>query len=436
MAIQRRPPVEVTVEISGQEILVGTLRVTERREQSMTFEYDRDFLGDSRAYSLDPVLPLGSGVFQPVVGSSIFNAFSDTAPDRWGQNLMRRQEDQRARMAGTTARRLGPADFLLGVRDDLRQGALRFRTAGTHIYFAGGKHGVPSLVNLGRLLAQAERFEDSGYVDADIADLIDAGSSLGGARPKAMVRLAEGHLAIAKFPRSSSDEWDIAAWEMVEHELARRSGIVVAPAQQRDVAGRKIFVVERFDRQGDHRVGFASALTLLQGSDHERRSYTELAEIIKRTSNDPDRDLAQLFRRLVFSILTSNTDDHLRNHGFLRRGTGWDLSPAYDMNPNPRHAGRLTTALDGSTSDADIELARSLGPNFRLGSLRQVDEVISEVEGATRDWRKVAVRYGIGRRELDVMEPAFETEQRSLARRIGVTVGTSGHAPDTSFSKG
>ena len=419
MANEHRPPVDVTVEVDGDELVAGTMRVTERRGQSMTFEYDRDYLADSRAYALDPALLLGTGVFQPPAGAQIFNAFSDSAPDRWGQDLMRRQEEQRARKERVASRRLGPADFLLGTRDDLRQGALRFRDPPTRRYYADTRQGVPALVDLGHLLSESERLAEGGDADADVKDLIAAGSSLGGARPKAAVRLPGGELAIAKFPRSGSDEWDVATWEMVENDLAHRSGISVASAQLLAVGNRKVIVVKRFDRQDGRRVGFASALTMLQAADRVPRSYTDLAEVIEAESNDPDRDLEELFRRLVFSILTSNTDDHLRNHGFLRRGIGWDLAPAYDMNPNPQHLGRLTTAVDRDASRAHVEVALSVAFAFRLRTTQEASRVIGEVERGTREWRKVASNYGIDGREIDLMARAFETEQRAVAGRIG-----------------
>ncbi|HTW97454.1 MAG TPA: HipA domain-containing protein [Acidimicrobiales bacterium] len=260
MTGDRRGPVEVTVEIDGEEIVAGTMRITERRGQSMTFEYAPNYLAQLRAYPLDPVLPPGTGVFQPPAGASVFTAFADAAPDRWGQNLMRRAEERRARNEGTSARRLGQADFLLGTRDDLRQGAIRFRDPLTLSYYTSGPYGVPAVIELRHLLAEVDRL---GHVvdvgDDDVTDLILAGSSLGGARPKAAVCLPDSQLAIAKFPHSGSDEWDVAAWEMVENELAGRSGISAARAQLVSVSKRNVIVIERFDRIAGGRVRSTSA---------------------------------------------------------------------------------------------------------------------------------------------------------------------------------
>ncbi len=196
-----RLPVEVTVEIDGREVVAGTLWVHERGGQTASFRYSDSYLTSSRGYSLDPVLPKAAGVFHTPPGLAMFSAFADSAPDRWGENLMRREERERARAAASTPRTLGKADFLLGVRDDTRQGAIRFRQSGSDSYYSGHHHAVPRLIEVARLMRAAERLESEGTFDRDIADLIDAGSSLGGARPKAAITDASGRLTIAKFPR-------------------------------------------------------------------------------------------------------------------------------------------------------------------------------------------------------------------------------------------
>jgi serine/threonine-protein kinase HipA len=412
-----RDQVDVYVEISGEDLLVGVLRIYERRGQSITFEYATDFIRDPRSYEIDPALPLSTGVFRPPAGKALFNVFSDSAPDRWGQGLMRRRERERARAAHTTPRTLGEADFLLGTRDELRQGAVRLRDPATNEFLAAEDVGVPSLIDLPRLLAASDDIDTDTPQSAAIRDLIAAGGSLGGARPKASVRLPSGELAIAKFPRTSHDTWDVTGWERVEAALAERAGIRTARSELVRVAGHHVLLSARFDRRGGSRIGFSSALTLLEASDLEARSYLEIGEVIARFSSNPSAGLEQLFRRMVFSILTSNTDDHLRNHGFLRTDHGWDLSPAYDMNPNPEGVGLLTTAIDLDDRTASIDLVLEVAGHFRV-TAGNAKAIVTEIELATRAWRDVASSLGIGSSELSRMEGAYETGERVLARRL------------------
>jgi serine/threonine-protein kinase HipA len=235
-------------------------------------------------------------------------------------------------------------------------------------------------------------------MDRDLADLIDAGSSLGGARPKAAVTDASGRLSIAKFPRSGSDEWDVAGWEEVQLRLARRAGLVVAASELIPIAGRNVLLVDRFDRRGNQRVGFASALTMLEATDGERRSYLEIAEVIERDS-------------------PRSTDDHLRNHAFLRERTGWTLSPAYDLNPNPDNPRRLSTLIDFDDSTASIETALSVSGYFRLSTAEAVT-IVGHVERATSHWRREAAGLGLPRQQIDRMALAYETPERQTAKAL------------------
>lgn len=411
----RREPIELTVEMDGQEQVAGTAWIHERAE-TMTFRYSDSYLASPVAYDLDPTLPASAGVFQSPPGKSIFNAFGDSAPDRWGQNLMRREERERAAVSGETPRTLRGADFLLGVRDDVRQGAIRLRRPGTGDYYSTNRNAVPRLMALGRLLHAVDRVGDDA-ADRDLKDLIDAGSSLGGARPKAAVIDRSGQLAIAKFPRSGSDEWDVAGWEEVELRLARRSGLRVTESLLSTVAGRNVLIVRRFDRSAGRRVGFASALTMLEATDLDQRSYLEIAEVIERKSPTSTSDLRELFCRIVFSILTGNTDDHLRNHAFLRQGRGWALSPAYDLNPNPNRPDRLSTAIDLDDATADIQTALSVSSYFRL-SQAEARSLVASVRDATSGWRDVAAELRLPNREVDLMAVAFENDQRRAAQAV------------------
>ena len=412
-----REPVEVTIEIDGTEVVAGTLWVHERRSQSATFRYAEPYLEHPFAYEIDPALPLSTAVAQTPPDREMFGVFTDGSPDRWGQNLMRRGERDRAKVAGAVPRSLTGSDFLLGTRDDIRQGAVRFRRPGTDDYWSTAPHGVPKIVKLGALLNATDHFVTGEDGDLDIQDLLDAGSSLGGARPKAAVVYPDDRLAIAKFPRKGSDEWDVIGWEKLEADLAAAAGVIMAPTELTKISGRNVLLTERFDRSEGHRVGFASALTMLEAKDSDKRSYLEIAELIERHSTNAAAELTQLYRRIIFSVLTSNTDDHLRNHGFLRGKTGWSLAPAFDLNPNPEQRGRLATSIDLDDFAADLELAVSVAGYFRLTD-QQALTIVAEVETATRDWRAHAKDLGLTGQEIDLMEQAFETDQRVLARRI------------------
>jgi serine/threonine-protein kinase HipA len=411
-----REAIEVTVEIDGQELVAGTLWVHEQRAETATFRYSDSYLASSVSHDLDPALPKSAGIFQSPRGEPLFGAFADSAPDRWGQNLMRREERERAAAANETPRSLRNADFLLGVRDDVRQGAIRFRRPGTRDYYSTHRKAVPRLIELPRLLHAVDHLDDD--TDAqDMRDLIDAGSSLGGARPKAAVIDVSGQLAIAKFPRSDDDEWDVAGWEEVELRLARRSGLTVSDSRLSVVAGRHVLIVHRFDRSAGRRVGFASALTMLEATDGDQRSYLEIAEVIERQSPTVTSDLRELYCRIIFSVLTGNTDDHLRNHAFLRQGRGWALSPAYDLNPNPNRPGRLSTAIDLDDTRADIETALSVSGYFRL-SQAEARSLVAAIRDATSGWRSLATEVRLPNREIDLMAEAFETDQRRVAATI------------------
>ncbi|MGH3164903.1 MAG: type II toxin-antitoxin system HipA family toxin [Trebonia sp.] len=410
-------PIEVTVDIGGRELVAGTLWIHERGGQAATFRYADSYLASPDSYELDPVLPKAAGAFHTPSGRAMFNGFADSAPDRWGENLMRRAERERARRATTAPRTLGKADFLLGVRDDARQGAVRFREPGTNAYYSMHRNAVPRLIELPRLLRAVDRLDAEGAFDSDLKDLIDAGSSLGGARPKAAVIDSSGRLAIAKFPRTDNDEWNVAGWEELELRLARRAGLDVAQSEIVLVAGRNVLIVDRFDRHDAQRTGFASALTMLEATDGEQRSYLEIAEVIERHSPQATTDLWELYRRIIFSILTGNTDDHLRNHAFLRKRRGWALSPAYDLNPNPDRPARLSTAIDLDDTSASIETALSVHGYFRLSNAA-ARTLVSDVERATSGWRIEATALGLPASQVTRMADAFETDQRRIARTL------------------
>jgi len=401
--------VQVYVAVGGDDVLAGTLYSHRRRGlESATFTYTSTYLGTPGTYALDPELPLTSGALQTRVGRALFGALTDCAPDRWGRTLLTRREAALARADGRATRTLGEIDYLLGVRDDLRQGALRFR-AGADEFLASDDTGVPALTDLPALLDLAARADSDTADLADLQRLIRVGSSLGGARPKAHVLDNNGRIAIAKFPSANHDTWNVMAWEKVALDLAERSGIDVPPSRLLNLAGRNVLVIDRFDRTSTaDRIGYVSAMTMLEASDGDQRSYLEIAEVIENSSARATAELHQLWRRIVLSVLISNTDDHLRNHGFLHeRGDVWRLAPAFDLNPNPAPGPKyLSTAIGDADDSASLSSALSVAEYFRL-SEAQARATMREVAAAVSRWRHVAGLHQLPASEIAAMEPAF-----------------------------
>jgi len=401
---------------------VGDLWSHRRRgAESATFAYDSSYLGSPDAYALDPGLPLLAGQQQTRADQKMFGAFSDCAPDRWGRTLVDGAERESAAEAGRTERSFGEIDYLLGARDDMRQGALRFRERTDGPFLAPPAQGVPTLVELPELLAAAERTERDEPVATDLALLLNGGSSLGGAGPKAHVIDERGRAAIAKFPSPAGDSWDVMRWEAVALDLARAAGIEVPASQLLEMTGRAVLVVERFDRTASGgRLAYVSAMSMLEGRDGDRGSYLEIADMVERESPTPVDDLAELWRRIAFSVLISNTDDHLRNHGFLRRTSpGWSLAPAFDLNPNPVVGPKeLSTAIDYDNREARIDLLLEVAPEFRLDP-DAARGVLAEVATATSRWPEVATRHGLSAAAQSQMAPAFEAQSKAARRLAG-----------------
>ncbi|MEP6496186.1 MAG: HipA domain-containing protein [bacterium] len=406
------PTAVAYVELGGATRLVGRLFVSAARgRESATFEYDESWIAAEDRFALEPALIVSAGPYHTAPGRMMFGALGDSAPDRWGQTLLRRDERRRAKAEGRAPHTLRDIDFLLGVTDTVRQGALRFAAhEGGEFLAAETGVAVPPLVDLPRLLAATDRFSADEESADDLRLLLAPGSSLGGARPKASVRDIDGTLLIAKFPKPD-DEYRVVAWEAVALELARRAGIPVEQFRLDDVADREVLLVHRFDRQGTRRVPFLSAMSMLGSTDGEPRSYPEIADALRAHGAAPRSDLPDLWRRMVFSVLISNTDDHLRNHGFLYAGgAGWRLSPAYDLNPVPvdiRPRVLSTPIAIDLDPTASIDLAIDVAEFFDLTPHR-ARAIAADVASATRQWRDVAMGFGIRRQEIDRMESAFE----------------------------
>lgn len=413
----------VYVDLDDAPHLVGRLwtRIRKGREGA-TFEYDTDWLKNPLRFALEPALVLGPGPQHTGADRAIFGALGDSAPDRWGRVLMRRAERQAAIAEGRTVRTLFELDYLLRVDDETRQGALRFKEAekGSFVADNAAKR-VPLLVDLPRLLNASDRVLSEEDTDEDLRLLLAPGSSLGGARPKASVRDRDGILAIAKFP-SKQDEINAVGWEAVGLSLAKKAGITVTGWRLEEVAGRPILIVSRFDRVGATRLPFLSAMSMLNAQDNEVRSYLEIADALRQYGASASADLAELWRRIVLTVLISNTDDHLRNHGFLYSGAaGWRLAPAYDLNPVPIDIKPrvLSTAIDADDPTASLDMALEVAELFGLKA-KTAKAIAYEVGLAVCQWRDVAAGLGISKSQIERMASAFEHDdlKKALAAKL------------------
>jgi serine/threonine-protein kinase HipA len=408
----------VYVDLQGTPRLVGRLWMRSRRDrESATFEYDKNWLAHPERFSLEPALKLGPGPFHTSSDQPLFGAIGDSAPDRWGRVLMRRAERRRADRDGQTPRTLREIDYLLMVDDEARMGALRFAaTEGGPFLAEYGSTRIPPLIELPRLLSAADHATSDTDTEEDMRLLLAPGSSLGGARPKASVRGRDGHLAIVKFP-SKADEFNTVMWEALALTLAAKAGIVVPVWRVETVADRPVLLLRRFDRDGKTRLPFLSAMSMLGAKDNEPRSYLEFVDILRQHGAAPKEDMHALWRRIVFSILISNTDDHLRNHGFLWSGpAGWRLSPAYDLNPVPTDIKPriLTTSIDLEDGTASLNLAIEVASYFELNS-SEAHRIAGQVGQAVATWRQEAGTLGLTASEIDRMASAFEHDDLNAA---------------------
>ena len=395
--------------------LVGRLRRAGSGQRAdLSFEYAPEWLRAADAFTLEPSLDLIQG--EQRRSSGLHGIFSDAAPDRWGRRLLERREAQLARSEGRAARALDEWDFLVGVSDATRMGALRFARTEGGPFVDDQRLAVPPKASLRTLEGIAARLERGDRASDEevtrwLEQLLAPGASLGGTRPKASFESEDGVMWLAKFA-SPNDRRDVGAWEYVQTRLAARARITVPETEILTLGeGYRTFAARRFDREGAHRTHFASAMTLLDEQDHaEGVSYLDIAGAVERygppTRAVIDSDLEELFRRVVFNALAGHRDDHLRNHGFLHDGSGWRLSPAFDLNPIPdKHEHELT--FDGRSALPDLGTIVGTAALYRLSSDR-ADELVAEVRAAVATWREVAREAGIGRDEVDLMAPAYQ----------------------------
>ena len=397
-----------------QPVLMGSLYVNViKGGESYSFEYDKDWLRKTGlTLTLDPELMPYSGRQYPT-GKNIFGLFAYASPDRWGRVLMNKRERILAEKEGRKPSKLYDSDYLLGVYDETRMGGIRFKANQEGPFLSDDKEtAAPPWATLRTLEEASRNFEndETGLTEKWLNQLIKPGSSLGGARPKATVVDTKDQLWIAKFP-SKNDENDTGAWEMVAHDLAALCGLNVPEAKLEKFSPLgSTFLIKRFDRMGSKRVHFASAMTLLGKTDGasaaDGSSYLDIAAFIKSYGAQPKKDLGELWKRIVFNMAVTNTDDHLRNHAFILTDKGWILSPLYDVNPVP-YGDELSLNVDEEDNSISIDLAVQTAVRFGISESdaeAQAEEILKIVR---EDWEKTAAGYGLSRRQIEEMRPAF-----------------------------
>ena len=396
-----------------QPSLMGCLFVDQLRgKESCSFEYDEQWLKrHSGQYFLDPDLELYRGRQYAPMDKKLFGIFADSCPDRWGRLLMRRREAILAARENRKPKQLLETDYLLGVHDEARMGALRFALQmGGPFLSCDSDMAAPPWVTLRDLEAASLAFEQDKDTlnDRWLRQLLAPGSSLGGARPKATVRASDGTLWIAKFP-SRQDEQDIGAWEQVAHELAKACGLNVPESRlERYSEAGSTYLVKRFDRIGTRRIHFSSALSLLGQTDGASdSSYLDLADFITKAGASPREDLTELWKRILFSMAVSNTDDHLRNHGFLLTEKGWRLSPMFDVNPVP-YGEALSLNVSMDDSRIDLDLAFEAASFFGLTQKDAENEAAKMLTTIKKQWRRISGACGLSREAQNEMAHAFE----------------------------
>jgi serine/threonine-protein kinase HipA len=400
-------------------IHVGTLHVNNVRGGTVVaFAYSSEWLDAQYRFQIDPYLPLCAGQHYVPNNAPLFGCFTDAAPDRWGRTLMQRREIKKAAVEKRTPKTLTDIDFLLGVNDDLRMGAFRFRDGDA--YLAPQTTGSPHLIHIQKFyktltdLQNGERWD--AIDDADIQEVLAPGSSLGGSRPKATLYDATGKLFLIKFPQDS-DSVDMPLWEKVSLDLAARCGICTPGSILKKLPdGRHCLILERFDRDGRGRIHFASAMTLLGARDNDGilYSYLDIAAILQKEGGETAVNLNELWKRMAFNVLTSNRDDHLRNHGFLRDNAGWRLSPVYDLESDcAKTVHRL--ALDENNTEPDIQTVLNVSPYFDM-PVSEAKDTVTMMEDVLQEWGRLAKQFGANRFDIDLMaknyllDESLETE--------------------------
>ena len=394
--------------------LIGTLSAHQGKGRKIfSFKYHEKWLELEKQFLFDPDITWNKGQQYPI-GKSNFGIFDDAMPDTWGRTLMKRREAQLAKEENRTAKNLHDLDFLLGVNDESRMGALRFKLREAGPFLNNNRiHPTPPWSSVRELqygITLIESDKDNKEVRKWLSILLAPGSSLGGARPKATIIDEKGNLWIAKFP-SKEDNSDKAAWEFLAYKLAIKAGVEMAECKIEKISGKyHTFFTKRFDRSKNKRIHFASAMTMTGNNEdtikEDHPSYLDIAEFIQFNESNNKAELQQLWRRMVFNIAISNTDDHLRNHGFILNKRGWQLSPAYDINPSI-DKDALSLNIDSNNNALDFDLAKSVGEYFQLKE-KQMDDILKEIKGVVKNWKTEAIKIGISKAEITLMSSAFK----------------------------
>ena len=393
------------------QLYIGNLNVqNERGREVYSFEWSKEYLEHAtEKLFLDPQI-YADTYGRQYAGTHFFGMFSDSCPDRWGRLLMKRREAILAKKEGRKPSALLESDYLLGVHDEGRMGALRFKTSTEGAFLADDAElAAPPWTELRKLQDASWHFEQEQGVEAEwLSMLIAPGSSLGGARPKATVQDEHGDLWIAKFP-SKHDDTNAGAWEMVAHDLAARCGLRVPEARAMQLTKEgTTFLVKRFDRRNGKRIHMASAMTMLEKTDNDHdASYLDIADWLSAHSEDAKNDLNELWKRMVFNILISNTDDHLRNHGFIMEQDGWHLSPLFDVNPNP-YGTNLSLGITDESNLLDINLAIETAEFYQVSEKAAKSTAKEMAKIIASHWQEIAQHYQLNRHGIENMAPAFQ----------------------------
>lgn len=397
---------------------IGILDITRSHgREVISVEYDRNWLKD-HDIMIDPDLALYAGKQYPPAGKEMFGFLSDSSPDRWGRRLIEREERVKADTEKRPVRALNASDYLFGISDRLRYGGLRFKDHDTGRYLSSGDR-IPPLTDIRLLEAASRDYETSDRDKKVLGLLLEPGSSLGGARPKANVIDADGSIWIAKFP-AKNDSYDIGAWEMEEHELAQKCGLSVPDAKLMKLSEYgSTFLTKRFDRTADERrIHLMSMMTALSMTDGytDGAGYIDMAGQLEMMSASPESDLRELWKRMAFNILTSDHDDHLRNHGLILADDGWRLSPAYDLNPVPDQD-TLSLNITDNDNRRNIENAVAVAELFRVSEKEAENMVIDMQHTISSEWKDIARSYKIPERDIRMMEPAFVECGHSIGKK-------------------
>lgn len=426
--------VDVFVDEGGHEpVKVGVLRpsfTTGRTLGASSFEYDASYLTRADRYEISPELPLTTGRIYTAEDRNIFGAFADASPDEWGQKIIEANHAVRVKGDPTLPRRIGDFDFLLGVSDRSRMGALRFRRGEGSAWLSDDPR-VANLHELGRILAVTRRYETHEATDEDVEFLAGVATSPGGARPKANVVMDDGHLALAKLPRSRDGDSDVEAWEAVAMTIAESAGLRTSPfTLHRLTADNAVLVARRFDRDAaGGRVGYMSAATALGGGTHDsggRVTYEEFADTISELTEEPGRELREMFGRIALTVFVNNVDDHWRNHGFLRGVDAWRLSPLFDVNPVSRHGTINSRAINDEDDprQRDIRNLLKIADAYGL-TQQQAASTIRAVADEVAKWPAVATAMGIPKAQQRTMAAAFDETQLGYVAAMSSASGTT-----------